>query len=270
MFLSFIVVILQFSLWGNRVDLCLLSKAASESSDEVSALQAVSSEQLSELDDLILANDMERVLSRLMAVKEEGQQRRLDIVLDNSGFELFTDLCLVHFLLLTKLVDTVHLHCKIMPWFVSDNLCKDVHWTLDQLQASQCSAMVALGTSIRDSIDQQRIVLSDHTFYTLPYEFCKMAKICPGLYTELQKSYLIFFKGDLNYRKLVADRRWPHTTSFKDSLCGFEPSAVCTLRTLKAECVVGLEGKLAEATAEKDSNWLSNGKYAVVQLHIPS
>lgn len=257
------------SLWGNRVDLSLLAKAATEVSEEVSALQAVSSEQLSELNELILVNDLEKIIQHLLSTKRDAQPRRVDIVLDNSGFELFTDLCLVHFLLLTELVDVVYLHCKVMPWFVSDSTQKDFRWTLEQLQSSQCSALAALGNSIADGISQHKIVVTDHVFYTLPYEFSKMPKVCPGLYNELQKSHLVVFKGDLNYRKLVADRRWPHTTAFREALSGFEPSALCTLRTLKAECVVGMQEKQAETVTEKDADWLHIGKYAVVQLFVP-
>ena len=153
-----------------------------------------------------------------------------------------------------------------MPWFVSDSLQKDVFWTLDCLQEHPLAALSQLGTALREHIDEKRILVTDHVFYTLPYEFSKMTRVCPDLYTELQKSYLIILKGDLNYRKLVADRRWPHTTSFRTGLSGFEPSAVCTLRTLKAETVVGLPEGCAEKVAEQDENWLHNGKYGVVQL----
>eukprot|EP00117_Sycon_ciliatum_P006609 scpid68990/ scgid10077/ UPF0364 protein C6orf211 homolog len=260
--------LILLSLWGNRVDLCLLSKAASNSADEVSSLQTVSQDQIAELQHMILACDLDQVIAHLQRARRENdqQQRRLDIILDNSGFELFTDLCLVHYLLASKSVDCVQLHCKVMPWFVSDSLQKDVFWTLDRLQEHPLAALSQLGTALREHIDQKRILVTDHVFYTLPYEFSKMTRVCPDLYTELQKSYLVILKGDLNYRKLVADRRWPHTTSFRTGLSGFEPSAVCTLRTLKAETVVGLPEGCAEKVAEQDENWLHNGKYGVVQL----
>jgi len=35
------------------------------------------------------------------------------------------------------------------------------------------------------------------------------------LYAELERSQLLIFKGDMNYRKLVGDRDWPHNIAFQ-------------------------------------------------------
>ena len=86
------------------------------------------------------------------------------------------------------------------------------------------------------------------------------------LYRYLSESSLIIFKGDLNYRKLVGDRSWPTTTTFSEALHGFCPAPVCTLRTLKADVVVGLgDGKAKELQAIAE-NWMVSGEYAVVQF----
>lgn len=84
------------------------------------------------------------------------------------------------------------------------------------------------------------------------------------------------FPGDLNYRKLIGDINWLPTTPFKDGLRKFQPSAVVTLRTLKCDCICGLnsgyETKIDEAdrdiTYPYSSNfWQVSGKYAVVQFN---
>ncbi|KPJ14847.1 UPF0364 protein C6orf211-like [Papilio machaon] len=43
-----------------------------------------------------------------------------DIVCDNSGYELFSDLCFAHFLISQEIVKKVRFHVKKIPWFVSD------------------------------------------------------------------------------------------------------------------------------------------------------
>lgn len=56
-----------------------------------------------------------------------------DIILDNSGYELFTDLCLADYLVTYKLVNTVRFHGKSIPWFVSDVTNQDFTTTIDYI-----------------------------------------------------------------------------------------------------------------------------------------
>lgn len=85
------------------------------------------------------------------------------------------------------------------------------------------------------------------------------------LWDTLSASSLIIFKGDLNYRKLAGDLKWPHVTPFKTALRGFTPSAICSLRTLKADLVVGLKEGQAHQVEAVDNDWMVTGKYAVIQ-----
>lgn len=56
-----------------------------------------------------------------------------DIILDNAGYELFTDLCLADYLITFKFVNTVRFHGKVIPWFISDVTSKDFINTIDYL-----------------------------------------------------------------------------------------------------------------------------------------
>lgn len=80
----------------------------------------------------------------------------------------------------------------------------------------------------------------------------------------------------MNYRKLIGDINWSPLTTFKDALRDFQPTAVVALRTLKCDCVCGLnsgyETKINDS--DKDNNYISsanywqvNGKYAVIHLN---
>lgn len=40
------------------------------------------------------------------------------------------------------------------------------------------------------------------------------------LYESLGEAAIVFFKGDLNYRKLMGEMNWPPTTTFEDALRG--------------------------------------------------
>jgi len=82
-------ILLQVCLWGNKCDLSISAgskKAAS--GDPVTGLAALAPK--------ILANNS-RLAWRILEAKSAGGM--VDIVMDNSGFELFTDLCLADFLI---------------------------------------------------------------------------------------------------------------------------------------------------------------------------
>ncbi|GAA5918366.1 hypothetical protein JCM6882_007301, partial [Rhodosporidiobolus microsporus] len=104
-------------------------------------------------------------------------------------------------------------------------------------------------------------------FWTAPSSFCDLPAVAPQLLAELQKSSLVIFKGDLNYRKLTSDAWWPTTTPFSTALGplkGLFP--LLSLRTCKADVVVGLEEGVEERVKEEDGAWRRNGKYAVVSF----
>ncbi|XP_064505212.1 coiled-coil domain-containing protein 170 isoform X3 [Pseudopipra pipra] len=76
--------LLQVSLWGNKCDLSF--SAGEDSSQKSSPLQS-----LENMVPYILVNDMEKVWSLLVNAKKNRTERsnvRVDIILDNAGFEL--------------------------------------------------------------------------------------------------------------------------------------------------------------------------------------
>lgn len=218
-----------------------------------------------------LLSDHTSVLWDLMELlqqpKSGSEPRRIDFVLDNSGLELFSDLCFADWLLSTGLADKVMLHFKQMPWFVSDAMVTDFEWTVDQLVASKEKNLSTLGERWKGRVQDGTFVLADHTFWTTCFEYAAMSSIAGDLYSLLSESYLVIFKGDLNYRKLLADRNWLYTENFSIALGGFEPTNVCALRTLKADLVTGLPPGAATKAAGQNKDWMVTGQYAVCQVN---
>ncbi|GLI59447.1 hypothetical protein VaNZ11_001272, partial [Volvox africanus] len=200
---------------------------------------------------------------------------RIDIVLDNSGLELFADLCLADLLMSAGVADKVVLHGKPIPWFVSDTLSSDLEALLESCAAAEPPSgqvSVAAWDPVRRAAARWRAYLAAgrwrweaHPFWCTPMPFCWMAATAPDLYCSLKKSSLVIFKGDLNYRKLTHDCRWPHTTSFNEALQGFHPAPLVALRTLKADVVVGLAEGQNEQLSRADTDWLVNGKWGMIQ-----
>ena len=256
------VKLLQFCLWGNKTDLSLIAKY--DGSQDLSQLQASSHDHLTTLQSKILCDDTEKIWELIN--NEKGVKKRVCYVLDNSGFELFTDLCFADWLTVSKSVNEVHFEMKNIPWFVSDVTPYDLQWTLDQLKSSPNHNLNTLAKRWIGYFTDKTWTFGHHSFWTLAHQFSTMSLTAPDLYSVISSGYLAILKGDLNYRKLLGDRDWPHTTPFKQALEQFSPTNVVALRTLKADLVCGLKEGTAELAAKESEKWMVSGEYAVIQM----
>jgi hypothetical protein len=247
-------------LWANKCD---LSVSGGEIKDGQHTGMA---EQLEHLKAWILVDNASEVWELLRAIdRNTDHEIHIDFVLDNAGFEVFADLCLAEFLLSLNLAKTIYFHVKNIPWFVSDASEKDINWLIEQMKQSENNYISQLGMRWQARFKDGSFQFKKHTFWTLAHDYSEMNATAPDLYAELSKAKLVFFKGDLNYRKLVGDRKWPHTTPFAEALWGFCPAPLCSLRTLKADVVVGLHPGQDSQAESKDEKWMVNGTYAVIQ-----
>jgi hypothetical protein len=260
----------EIALWGNATDLSLLS---SLSLDQIHSLQG--KKAIHEGQARIVSNDMPEAWDYL----KSRRGRRVDVVLDNAGFELFTDLVYALYLLDSGLASAVKLHVKSIPWFVSDVMPHDMDVLLSALgdtslfPGAKHQSVRALTERLSDSYKNGVLSIAEDPFWTTGFDFQEMPVVAPKLYENLQKSTLVIFKGDLNYRKLVRDANWPHTLSFKKAigpLCGKDDEGIkiLALRTNKADVCVGLNKQTLERaeTEAPGKEWVRNGKYAVISF----
>jgi uncharacterized protein with ATP-grasp and redox domains len=242
-----LIALLYFALWGNRVDLSLWSALESDRSRfDIQSQQAH-----------ILVDDAAKVTELLVS-----KGKRIDFVIDNAGFELICDLCLVDYLLGSGVASQVKLHLKPHPTFVSDAMIKDVLDTIEFLATSNHEDVTSFAKRLQENIASNRLVLSEDYFWTSPLAFWE---IPDTLKNDLSAANLIVIKGDANYRRLLGDRHWHFTTNFADIVSYF-PAPIVALRTLKSEVVAGLKPEVIEEVAKSDSDWLTNGQWGVIQL----
>ncbi|KAF2142824.1 uncharacterized protein K452DRAFT_248354 [Aplosporella prunicola CBS 121167] len=286
----------EICLWGNATDLSLLTNLTYE---DIQKLQGSEARKAAEKN--IIANDLGAAYDVLLAAKKAGKkERRLDIVLDNAGFELFVDLILGGYLLSAGLATNVVLHPKSIPWFVSDVLPKDFSDLLNALADPQTfytsqsdddkhaerthpplsdKELGELGFLFQNWSDHHaegQLTIRPNRFWTEGGSYWRLPKTAPELYEDLKTSELVIFKGDLNYRKLTGDAIWDPTTSFHEAIGPLGPRSglrTLALRTCKADVVVGLpEGRDEELRASENGGgnesrkWAWSGKWAVVQF----
>ncbi|KAG2491266.1 hypothetical protein HYH03_010471 [Edaphochlamys debaryana] len=279
------------ALWGNKADLSLLVSADGLSAEDLagpSGAQASGPSGGGEAEGgpaRVIVDDSAAVWGRMAHLRAgtAGPSglgpggARVDLVLDNSGLELFADLCLADLLLEAGVASHVVLHGKAIPWFVSDTLAGDLGALLDSCEAQEAPGKVPpgawepvrrLAARWRGHLAAGRWSWRAHAFWTTPAPFAWMAHVAPDLYDGLSGSALVILKGDLNYRKLTHDCRWPHTTPFAESLQGFRPAPLVALRTLKADVVAGLAPGQSAALSAADPHWLVNGRWGMVQAAL--
>ncbi|XP_039440605.1 damage-control phosphatase ARMT1-like [Culex pipiens pallens] len=251
---------LKLNLWGNRCDLSFSGGADVKPDSDPFSL-------LDNLDAFIVSDGTRAVWECVRGAKQNPPAAVVDIINDNSGYELFTDLCLADFLIEHGLAARVNFNVKAIPWYISDVTPNDMMLTLETLEGHENALLAGFGRRLKGRFAEGTLDLKDvNNFWTSPYEFCRMGEINPELYEELSRSDLVIFKGDLNYRKLLGDYNFPHSTPFRESLRGFTPTNLCTLRTVKADLISGLEEGLSEKLTAKDPRWMTTGEYGVIQF----
>lgn len=241
--------LLRLALWGNQADLNLWP--AGEDGGPRHATDA-------EGDAHLLVDDAPAVACHLA----DGAPGDVHLVADNAGLEFVTDLALVDVLLRTGTARTVHLHVKAHPTFVSDVVPDDVGRTLDGLGQAG-GAPAALARRLADARADGRLDVSADPFWTSPLPGWAMPD---ALTAVLAEAALVLVKGDANYRRLLGDRHWPHTTPFAE-VTAYAPAPLAALRTLKSEVVVGLAPGVGERTAARDPEWMVDGRWGVIQFN---
>jgi uncharacterized protein with ATP-grasp and redox domains len=239
--------LLHSCLWGNRADLSNFT--VKEKGRGGLAAQ--------EERHLILIDHTENIQNLL----SDGVSR-VDFICDNVGSDLLFDLALTDFLLNQGWVKEIHLNLKNQPFFVSDAMPKDVILTIDRLKKASDAAMQDWGQRLEGNLAAGRLILETDPFWTT---FLMFSQMPAHLRQSLARSAVVLIKGDVNYRRLLEDRAWPHTTRMED-VCSYFPAPFVSLRTLKGEIMVGLETGQAEEIQVGDPTWLINGKRGVIQL----
>ncbi|MFE0534879.1 damage-control phosphatase ARMT1 family protein [Streptomyces nigra] len=236
--------LLHGSLWGNRADLSFrLGATGGTATDGTPPL---------------IADDSDVLWSLLPPTGTAT----LCLIADNAGRELVPDLLLIARLLTEGRAARVLLHVKPHPYYVSDATHADVLDALRRLVAAP-GAAGEHGRVLWTALTDGRLTVRAHPFSCAPLPYADMPA---DLREELASATLTILKGDLNYRRLVGDRRWPPATPFAEVTAHF-PGPVAALRTLKSDVVTGLDADTEAAlVAAEGQKWRTAGTHALIQV----
>jgi len=248
------------ALWGNKMDLSLWpADAAQAGVDVFTGILEKAHENL-------LHDDSDALADYCDQLRENGGGN-VDIIVDNAGFELVTDLALAQHLVESGIASTVTFQLKSHPTFVSDAMEKDLLETVEhyeKLDSEKFPNSHGAGKVWRKFLNEGKWVCTENNFWVQPFPMWKMPS---DLRSDLQsRCNLAFVKGDANYRRLLGDRLWEYTAPFSEVVGAYWPCPVCALRTLKAELGCGMDAEQVDRATKMDDNWLVNGRFGVVQF----
>jgi uncharacterized protein with ATP-grasp and redox domains len=237
-----ITALLLHALWGNRMDLTFNELVERYGSGVPGAGE-----------ELLIDH------SPMMARKALSA-RRVDLVVDNAGTELVCDLLLSH-ALLDRGVNVV-LHLKNSPFYVSDAMAKDVETSVAVLADCPDEPTARVGRQLQDALKNRALIMRPHWYWNGPLLYPQWHE---DIRRELAESNLILFKGDVNYRRLLDDRRWDPETPMEE-LTAYVPSVFGVLRTLKSEVLVDLARETIAKISRGDPEWSVRGHYGLARL----
>lgn len=261
------------SLWGNRMDLSLWPVDTTDKlppSKSLSSLPASTAFAgvLEDASSNLLHDDTSLLTERCNILRgmNGGTGGDVDIIVDNAGFELVTDLALADHLINSGVARTVTFQLKSHPTFVSDAMTNDLIATVRHYTSSlgtRYPHCASAGERWTSHLESGRWIANEDRFWVQPSPMWEMTS---SLRSDMVKRCdLAFVKGDANYRRLLGDRSWDLVSdSFQDVVGSYFPCPVCALRTLKAEVGCGMEGKKVEMAKKISKDWLVEGRFGVV------
>ena len=232
---------LNNALWGNQVDLSNLDKEFSSHTRPHGNL---------------LRDDTSDAYEYLMQ-----KPAKTVYFFDNVGKELYFDLALLDHLLQHESVPAITCLLKNQPFFVSDVMEKDFLSALNQLLSSGENRIQDLGLRLQTALLEGSIQIETPPFLTTG----RMYRQLPDdLITLLRDSDLTILKGEVNYRRLVGDRHWEPTTPIGRAAVYF-PSTFLSLRTIKAEMILGLtQAQIGRLEREAAPGWMISGDWGLI------
>ena len=202
----------------------------------------------------ILHDDTDKCFNFIISKKH----KRFDIICDNSGAELFSDIYLAVFMIIHDYVNKVVLHVKSYPYFVSDATIDDFGRLVNILTKNKSNSQLL------ELLSKKKIEVKTHKFWTEAKYFDELPK---DLGINKNTTDLLIVKGDLNYRRLVGDKNWKSTDSF-EKRCLIKDIPVIAPRVLKSDVLVGVEPIFVSMAKAQDKKYKTDGKWGVIQTNL--
>lgn len=195
------------------------------------------------------------------------KDKQVHIIVDNCGLELISDFILGSFLIKNCQAQKVIYHYNVLPIFVSDTVDSDIKKAkeaIENIKSGNKDSVEVVDEILELLNNNERVEFRPNIFWNMPFPFKEMPNT---LLDDLNGDTvgLIIVKGDLNYRRLVEDRKWNVSKKINSRVNYFE-KPILILRSLKSNTLLGVDRKKAKEYDLKQPNWKIVGDYGIIQL----
>ncbi|KAG8531402.1 uncharacterized protein KY384_003031 [Bacidia gigantensis] len=201
-----------------------------------------------------LIDHLKSAYTALQQVRDQQEEEQvIHIILNDAGPELYSDLCLAGYLVISGLASQIILHAKSFSWFGENAISSEVAHVLASSVSKvqdEDETFKFVTSHLNTLIQDNKITIAPpNDFWTSYHTFWQLPTHSPNLYDEFRKAKLVIFKGDVNYRKLIGDRQWPSTTPFSSALGLLGQGSgvrLLALRKCTSDAIVGLDARQHE------------------------
>ena len=138
----------------------------------------------------------------------------------------------------------------------------DIDETIEALSRDSNPALKRVGKGIRSFQERGRLHIADHFFWNGPLHYPDLPS---ELLQELSRSDVVLLKGDINYRRIVSDRKWKISSDLAD-VAHYFPVSIALLRTMKSEAIVVIDEEYALKLDAQDPAWKVNGERGIIRV----
>lgn len=215
------------------------------------------------VDNALVKDDTEKF--RTFIDKGGLSNKDIHIIVDNCGIELISDIMLGLYLLEKNKISTLYFHFNVLPIFVSDVVKSDIEDALKLIKGDGSDeSRKELVEKYKKYRADRCIVESADVFWNMPIPFKNAPdKILHDKFNATSTG-LVIFKGDLNYRRLVGDRKWRIDSPLEEHIKYITPP-ILILRSLKSNVLLGIDKETATPD-EACPSWKTTGDFGIIQF----
>ena len=192
----------------------------------------------------------------------------LNYLVDNSGVEFFSDLCLAC-ILLSESVSKVYFHVNVLPIFVSDVIEDDfehmvgiVERYIENVIDTDKKIIYSEGLKmIKQMFVNQQAEMVPSFIWNMPTPYKKVES---NIFSE--RHSILIVKGDLNYRRLAEDNNWSYSKKLESLTKKYISCPTLVIRCFKSDLVLDYKWKDYRRNMKEDPDWRGGGEYGVVRF----